>query len=521
MEFILNIFYIYITLYAIYFLALSIKNLNDNAFKQEKRHAKFEEKENLALIVYAKDNKNTLQALIDEIKLQDYPINNFKVFVVLDNCQDNSEALFAQESQLFKVLNIRNVGTVGKDQAVSILLEKLVNEQSIDSYVFIDANRSIPMDFLSTVNVALVKNDVICGETLIATDELGLVGKIKAAYQKYHMNFIRQARSLFGLAAQADSGVFIIRKNIVDEIGSVDFKNINTELKYSLLLSKIKFPCTYNPNIQTLVEAKDYEFKKPRLSVRMNLFRNCFTKIWNGNHVFAEHTISLLYPNIWLILFVYACALKHSYRYAFVVDFKIVLFSCLIMLVGFGISIVNSRLNLKEIGLLLLYPIYSFCHIINNLPPIRKIRNKIQNREELPDDTEKLSIQTFVMANGRQLPCKLEFISENGLSLVKFIYKNKKFKTDKHLRMIDALQELKIKLNDFGFILKICNCCTHFKSNIDGSTNMLNGFCNSSYPSPSIKEPKPTLIWNCCNEFIPAVINDMINDMIKENSNNE
>ena len=504
MELILDILYIYVAVYSLYFMALALRNLNDRPFKIEKRYSQYEEKDNIAVVIYARNNKITLENLIRELKMQDYPINNFRVFVILDNCSDGSEQLFANEP-FVNLINITGVGTVGKDQAVSMLIERLCKDQTIDSYVFLDADRSIPANFLTTVNSALVNNSALSGETLIITDNLGPVDKIKAAYQKYHMNFMRKARSLFGLAASADSGVFVIKKDIVDEIGSVDFKDINSELKYSMLLSKIKCPCTYNPNIQTYVDTANYEFRKPRLSARLDLFKNCFTQIRSKNFIFAEHTFSLLNPNIWMILIIYAVVMKHSYRYYFFVDFKIVLFTFLILL------------RFKEIMLLCLYPIYSLCHIIKNLPPIRVIRAKIAGREELPEGTEKLAIEAFVMNNaGRELPCKLEFISESGLAKIKFMYKNKKFVTGRHLRMIDALQEIRQKLYDYGFVLKICSCCKYFTSNVDGSTNMLKGFCNSDYPSPSIKGKRPTLIWNSCTDFEPAQFTNLLEEMAEE-----
>ena len=395
MELILDILYLYVAVYSLYFLALAIRNLNDRPFKIEKRYSQYEEKDNLAVVIYARNNKLTLENLIKELKMQDYPINNFRVFVILDNCSDGSEQLFINET-FVNLINITGVGTVGKDQAISMLIERLSKDQTIDSYVFMDADRSIPGNFLTTVNSALIKNSALSGETLIITDNLGPVDKIKAAYQKYHMNFMRKARSLFGLAASADSGVFIIKKDIVDEIGSINFKDINTELKYSMLLSKIKCPCTYNPNIQTYVDTANYEFRKPRLSARLDLFKNCFSQIWSSNFVFAEHTFSLLNPNIWMILIIYAVIMKHSYRYYFFVDFKIVLFTFLILVAGFGISLINSKLRFREIVLLCLYPIYSLCHIIKNLPPIRIIRAKITQREDLPEDTEKLTIEEFI-----------------------------------------------------------------------------------------------------------------------------
>ena len=516
MELILDILYIYVAIYSIYFLALAIRNLSDKPFRLEKKYSQYEEKDNLAVVIYARNNKITLDNLIKELKMQDYPINNFRVFVILDNCSDGSEQLFGADD-FINLINITDVGTVGKDQAVSMLIERLSKDQTIDSYVFIDADRSIPSNFLTSINSGLVNNNVLCGETLIITDNLSPIDKIKAAYQKYHMNFMRKARSLFGLAATADSGVFVIKKDIVDEIGSVDFKNANSELKYSMLLSKIKCPCTYNPNIQTYVDTANYEFKKPRLSARLDLFKNCFTQIWSKNFVFAEHTFSLLNPNIWMILLVYAAVMKHSYRYYFFVDFKIVFFTFLILVAAFGISLINSKLRFREIVLLCLYPIYSLCHIIKNLPPIRSLRAKISQKEDLPEGTEKLAIDAFVMnMAGRELPCKIEFISESGLAKIKFIYKNKKFVTSKHLRMIDALQEIRQKLYDYGFVLKICSCCKYFTSNVDGSTNMLKGFCNSDYPSPSITGKKPTLIWNSCTDFEPAKVTNLLEEMVEE-----
>jgi len=518
MEFILEILYIYVAIYSVYFLALAIRNLNDKPFKIEKRYSQYNDKSNIAVVIYARNNKITLENLIKELKRQDYPINNFKVFLILDNSSDNSEELVVNDG-FINLVNIKNVGTVGKDQAVSILIERLSEDNTIDSYVFIDADRSIPANFLTTVNAALVNHSALSGETLILTDNLGPIDKIKAAYQKYHMNFMRKARSLFGLAASADSGVFVIKKQIVDEIGSIDFKDVNSELKYSMLLSKIKCPCTYNPNIQTYVDTANYEFRKPRLSARLNLFKNCFKELKTKNFVFAEHTFSLLNPNIWTLLIIYAVIMKHSFRYYFFVDFKIVLLTFLILVAGFGISLINSKLKLNEIALLCLYPFYSMGHILKNLPPVRMIKNKIENKEELPEDTEKLVVDAFVMNKAqRELPCKLEFISESGLAKIKFVYKKKKFVTARHLRMIDALQEIRQKLYDYGFVLKICSCCKYFSSNPDGSTNMLKGFCNSDYPSPTIKEKRPTLIWNSCSDFEPAKVTNLLEEIENEES---
>jgi hypothetical protein len=88
--------------------------------------------------------------------------------------------------------------------------------------------------------------------------------------------------------------------------------------------------------------------------------------------------------------------------------------------------------------------------------------------------------------------------------------------------MVDALQELKLILDDHGAILRICSCCTHFKPIIDGSTNMLKGYCDSQYPSPSIGEDqKPTVVWNTCSSFCPAKLNNLITEIIQASQSDD
>jgi len=517
MELILYLLYIFVAVYTLYFFALTIRNLSDKKFKNELRHLNYQEKENLAIIVYAHNNKKTLANLVNELKGQDYPHNKYRVFILLDNCTDGSQELFVEEN-FIHVIDISGVGTIGKDQAVATLLEKLSDNDYINAYIFLDADRSVEPDFLTLANSALKNEYVISGETIINISSLGIVDRIKAAYQKYHMNVLRKARSLFGLAAMADSGVFIISRQIVDEIGDVDFKDVNTELKYSLLLSKIKCRCTYNPNIQTKVNPANYIFRKPKISYRLDLFRNCIPQLFSTNLVFTEHILSLLYPNIWTLLIVYAILFNHSLSYHFIVDVKVVALTFLLLVVSFGISLINAKMTMQEIGYLCAYPIYSVGHIIRNLPPIRYVVNKVFDKGNEEEDASEKYVVDVVITTAKKVNknYKLEFIQKDGMAKVRLIKKNKHHGTASHIRMIDALQELKLKLDEQGATMRICSCCTHFKPSMDGSTNMLKGYCTSQYPSPNIgEEQKPTVVWNTCSSFSPAKLNSFISDIIQ------
>ena len=149
MEFLLDVLYIFVALYTVYFLALALRNLNDTPFRRELRYSSYEDKENLAVVVYAHNNKKTLANLIHELKSQDYPINKFRVFVLLDNCTDGSQDLFVEEN-FIHVIDIKGVGTIGKDQAIATLLEKLSDNDYIDSYVFAKSC-NLPLSIVSKI----------------------------------------------------------------------------------------------------------------------------------------------------------------------------------------------------------------------------------------------------------------------------------------------------------------------------------------------------------------------------------
>ena len=520
MEILLIVLYTYVVLYTIYFGILALRNLNDKPFQIERKYSRYDgHKNNFAVIIYSHNHKDCLQQLVDQLKMQDYPLSNFKVFAILDDCNDGSEKLFENDN-FIHVMNIQDVGTLGKQKAVNMLLEELNKDDTIDAYIFVDSIRKVNPDFLTLANASLTNADAVTGEMTVNRENLDIVDKIKAVHKKYIANFFKQARTLLGLSTRIDSGLFIIKKSALAQTDGVDFTDVNGELEFSLLLAQLGLKSVYNPNIQSYILGQDFIFKKPKISKRFNLIKTNYKNLKTLNLSFIEYLCSFLNPNIWTIIAIYFLLLIYSYNFPFVVKCNIVVFSAFILMAFFGISLVNSKLTKGEIWILLLYPLYSICHIIKNFPPIRKLLKKIGANSD--KETDKLSIDVVVMTKNGDRGCKLEFIStESGMSKIRFLYKNKKYTTSPHLRMIDALQQLKSTMADYGLKLKICSCCKHFTSFVDGSKNMLKGECRNEFPSPLIKDPKPTLIWNTCSSFEPAVINSLIEEIAQEVENQE
>lgn len=472
--------------------------------------------QNLCVVIYTHNNFEALKLMLKQLTNQSYGSTDFFIQVILDNCNDHSEELINEFTNL-KTLNLSDGVTVGKDQSISILTESLRLNDNIDAYVFLDVNRFIESDFLENVNIALTKSLAITGNTVIIENALTRVEKIKTTYQKYMTNFVRKSRSLFGLSDIVDSNIFAINKKLLDKIDMIDFKDINSELKFSLILSKSGVPCQFAYNVKTYIKIYNFNFEKPSLSKRIMLFKDCFSQLFTLNYKFNEHVFSLISPNIFAIIVLTAFFLSLSFKYYFLFNFSFVFLIFSMLLLGFAISIIKAEIYAKDFLYLLGYPFISLVHILDNLPPYRFIKKLTGfTKKSVKKNVSKYSIRVQATDGKSLVPCKLDLISENGLAKVIFRFKSKNFTTGNHIRMYEAIQELTSKLNEYGFVLKICQCCEYFTSNIDGSKNMVKGFCNFKFKNRQLGVELETVLWNTCPACNPQKNQSIIEEILKD-----
>lgn len=498
-----DVLYLYIFVFSIFFIYLLVKSFVSNKFSILKKTDNVSNKKNLCLIIYTHNNEQKLRRMLECLKRQDYPSENTSIFVILDNCDDNSEKInFAQNVQKFIV---KNQGRIGKKQAISILVEKIREYSVIDYFVFLDINRYIENDFLSSVNASLNYNDIVSGSTILFGENLTLRQKIKSAYQKYKMNFLEKARAIANLYTIIDSDVCAIKRTLVDEVGLPNFENLESDLEYSLDIAKNGFNFSFNPNVKTYCEAHDFKIRIPRLSRRMNLFfYNCLN-LFSINTKYAEFVIFQLCPNIVFLLMAFVLLTILPLDSCFFASFSVVITLICMLVISFALSLMKTRMKAREISCLLLYPIYSFFHVVKHFFLWRFIKNCFCKNAAIDMPVEKFEVDVEVTDGRASAPCKLILINEYGMVKVKFLFKNKEIVTKTHLRMYDAIEELVKKLEEYGFTIKICQACANFTSYHDGSTNLIKGFCKGQF-QVSEESAVPVVIWNTCRGFCPRVI---------------
>ena len=493
----MTVLYIYITIFTVFYIILACASLKPVKRIRDKYTSK---DSNICVVVYATGKVNTLENLVKQLKNQNYPKQRYTIYTILDKCIDVPEVMLQSDLDV-NVININNLEPIGKSQAYSILAEKLSEVQNLDAYVFLDAKNYVDSDFLANVNFFLSRYAVFIPMINYIGEykELKFWQCVKVTYSRYISKFMMATRTKLGLTNLINTDSFVIKKDLLNKIGSFDFKDKTSEVIYTMKLAQERVPVAFVDDLKVYTGIENYDSRIPSLSKRINIFWNNVTH--SPNFLTQEYLCSLVQPNWLMCIIVYMILLVHSYSFPFWVSYTTILITFIVLALAFCISLFNTKIYAKEYLYLFAYPLYSIGHIIHNFPLIRGVRNFI-NHKSRKHNIEKMVTDIIVTDGKRDFPCKLELISDDGLARVKFINRGKTYTTkNNHLRMVDAIRELTEKLADYGLSLKICQCCKYFQPIIDGSTNMVKGCCKCQFSGRTPGDIIPTLVWNTCPKF--------------------
>ena len=325
------------------------------------------------------------------------------------------------------------------------------------------------------------------------------------------------ARTAMGLSVIIDSDACALKQEVIEKIRCVDFKDIESELKYTTLLIKSGFNCSFNPCVVTKLDVAHAVNRKPLPLYRFDMLRHCFKLFFSSNFNFSEFVLHNVKPNIWVLLVSYVALIAFTSIYYFIFDVKVVGIFALLLVLSFVWSVMIADLGKGGLKYLLLFPAYRTCKNFEkskfymNLLKMFKPKQNYINRDVLTVDA--------VVTDGRNnLQCYLDLVSEDGLAHAVLRYKKKRYTSAKQIRMYDAVTDIVEKLDEIGFRIKVCHSCGLFTSKIDGSTNMVKGDCMKCKIKSSVQEPVETLIWSTCEDYVPRELGKVID--IKNYRNN-
>ncbi|MGX4601707.1 glycosyltransferase [Faecalimicrobium sp. JNUCC 81] len=185
-----------------------------------------------AVIVSARNESDVIEEFIHTVHLQDYPDRLIDVYVVADNCTDDT-AKVARKTGAY-VYERFNSDNIGKGYALDFLFKILRNKKiKYDGYFIFDADNLLSGNYISEMNK--VFNDGYKIITSYRNSKNYDSNWISAGYSLWFLReskYLNYARMLLNNSCAVSGTGFLISSEIIDK---------NSGWKYHLLTEDIEF----------------------------------------------------------------------------------------------------------------------------------------------------------------------------------------------------------------------------------------------------------------------------------------
>lgn len=189
-----------------------------------------------AVLISARNEEQVIAQLIDSIRKQDYPADMLSVFVVADNCTDNTAQVATNAGAV--VWQRKNTRQVGKGYALNFLLSRIREEYEddyFDGYFVFDADNLLAPDYVARMN------EVFSPEHQIVTSYRNSKNYgdnwISAGYGLWFLRdaaFLNGPRSRLGLSAMVSGTGYIFSKEVMLSHNGWPFHSLSEDTEFTI-----------------------------------------------------------------------------------------------------------------------------------------------------------------------------------------------------------------------------------------------------------------------------------------------
>jgi cellulose synthase/poly-beta-1,6-N-acetylglucosamine synthase-like glycosyltransferase len=147
--------HVVLTLFTFYYFVVSLFG-----FFRKKENYSLPPSSRFAVVVAAHNEERVIGELIHNLQELDYPKELYDIYVVADNCTDNTAAIAAQKGA--RVIERFNNWEKGKGYALEYAFNKIFKSgPDYDAIVVFDADNLVSVDFLMIMNSRLLRGEKI------------------------------------------------------------------------------------------------------------------------------------------------------------------------------------------------------------------------------------------------------------------------------------------------------------------------------------------------------------------------
>lgn len=200
--------------YAGYYLITSI-----GIFKKRKKvtNNNDDKKNFFAVIIAARNEENVIGKLIDSLKKQSYPSEYFDIYVIVNNCTDNT-AREAKKAGAKVISCTEKVSTKG--EVLKYTFDLFKDNNKIDAYAIFDADNIVHHDFLAKMN-DMINSGYSVAQGFRDTKNISdnwLTSSYAILYY-FQSLFLNESRYNMGRSSFLNGTGFVIKKEVIDKHG--------------------------------------------------------------------------------------------------------------------------------------------------------------------------------------------------------------------------------------------------------------------------------------------------------------
>lgn len=204
-------------------------------FKRKKPHKKAA-LHKYAVLISARNERSVITQLIDSINNQDYPTELITIFVVADNCTDDTVQLARNAGAV--VYERFNDKQVGKGYALNYLLERISEDYehgSFDAYFVLDADNLLSENYITEMNKTFSDGyNVLTSYRNSKNYDSNWISAGYALWFLREAKYLNQARMLLHTSCAVSGTGFMFSQKILDKMGGWNFFTLTEDIEFTV-----------------------------------------------------------------------------------------------------------------------------------------------------------------------------------------------------------------------------------------------------------------------------------------------
>ena len=232
---------------SLWFLAVALF-----ALKKPRPYARCAPRTRFACLVAARNEEAVIGALVESLREQDYPNALYDIFVIPNNCTDNTEAAaLTAGAKIFRCFEPICCKGDALHEAVAWLLPR-----GYDAFCVFDADNVADAQFLARMNDAFCAGAQVCkGAMRVKNPYDSWLSGCYGLYFTLFDTFFSRARMSCGLSSKLVGTGFAVHRAVLERFGGWNTSTIAEDAEFAALCAANGVRVCFVPNALTYDEA--------------------------------------------------------------------------------------------------------------------------------------------------------------------------------------------------------------------------------------------------------------------------